>query len=72
VPLGAEAAWIKLVKAGSADVRIIASPEMTLKVPGGGNEYIITEINKMVEVYVTATSGPAAMNGMTNHVYVRD
>jgi hypothetical protein len=72
VPVGAEAAWIKLVKAGNANVRIIASPEMTLKVPGGGSEYIITQLNKMVEVYVTAATGPAAMTGMTNHVYVRD
>jgi hypothetical protein len=72
VPAGAEAAWIKLVKAGNANVRIIATPQMTLKVPGGGSEYIITQPNKMVEVYVTAASGPAAMNGMTNHVYVRD
>ncbi len=72
VPAGAEAAWIKLVKAGNANVRIIATPEMTLKVPGGGSEYVITQLNKMVEVYVTAASGPAAMNGMTNHVYIRD
>lgn len=71
VPAGAEAAWIKLVKAGNANVRIIATPEMTLKVPGGGSEYVITELNKMVEVYVTAATGPAAMNGMTNHVYIR-
>jgi len=71
VPAGAEAAWIKLVKAGNANVRIIATPEMTLKAPGGGSEYVITELNRMVEVYVTAATGPAAMNGMTNHVYIR-
>ncbi len=72
VPTGAEAAWIKLVKAGNANVRIIVTPEMTLRAPGGGSEYVITQLNKMVEVYVTAATGPAAMNGITNHVYIRD
>jgi len=72
VPLGAEAAWIKLVKAGNANVRIAVTPEMTLMAPGGAAEYIITEMNKMVEVYVTAASGPAAMSGIANHVYIRD
>ncbi len=72
VPLGAEAAWIKLVKAGNANVRIAAISPMVLKAPGGASEYIITELNRMVEVYVTAASGPTALNGMTNHVYIRD
>jgi hypothetical protein len=68
VPAGSQAAWVKLVKAGTSDIQIVAGDGMTLRAPGGGTSYLISEINKMVEVTVTAADAPA---GIANTVYVR-
>lgn len=69
VPPGSSAAWVKLVKAGNSDVQIVAGTGMTLRAPGGGTSYTITQLNKMVEVTVTAADAPAEI---ANTVYIKD
>jgi hypothetical protein len=69
VPPGSHAAWVKLVKADNSDVEIVAGDGMTLRAPGGGSSYTITQINKVVEVTVTAADAP---DGTQNTVYIND
>jgi hypothetical protein len=69
VPPGSQAAWVKIVKAGASDVEILAGDGMTLRAPGGGTSYTITELNKMVEVTVTGDTAPS---GADNTVYIKD
>jgi hypothetical protein len=69
VPSGSNAAWVKLVKAGNADVQIVAGTGMTLRAPGGGTSYTISQLNKMVEVTVTAADAPSET---ANTVYIKD
>ena len=69
VPMGSDAAWVKLVKAGNADVQIIAGDGMTLRAPGGGSSYTISQLNKVVEVTVTAADAPG---DTANTIYISD
>lgn len=69
VPMGSDAAWVKLVKAGNADVEIVAGDGMTLRAPGGGSSYTISQANKVVEVTVTAANAPG---DTANTIYVND
>ncbi len=68
VPLGQQAATVKLVKVAAADVDIIAGAGMTLVAPGGGSVYTITEIGRVVELTVTA----ADLAQQPNHIYIQD
>jgi hypothetical protein len=67
VPLGQQAATVKLVKVAAADVVVTAGPGMTLVAPGGGSTYTITEIGRVVELTVTA----ADLAQQPNHIYIQ-
>ncbi|MEZ5865714.1 MAG: hypothetical protein R3D25_17215 [Geminicoccaceae bacterium] len=67
VPLGQQAATVKLVKVATADVLVTAGPGMTLVAPGGGTSYAITEIGRVVELTVTA----ADLAQQPNHIYIQ-
>ena len=67
VPLGQQAATVKLVKVAAADILITAGPGMTLLAPGGGGTYTITETGRVVELTVTA----ADVAQQPNHIYIQ-
>ena len=69
VPAGSDAAWVKITKAGTADVLLTAGTGMTMRAPGGGSDYTITQLNKVVEVTVTGAGAPS---GAQNTVYIKD
>ena len=69
VPPGSHAAWVKITKADASDVAIVAGDGMTLRAPGGGSTYTITELNKVVEVTVTGAEAPS---GTQNTIYIKD
>lgn len=68
VPVGAPAAWFKVMKALDGDVEIRAGAGMTLEAPGRVAPYAITQRNRIVTVHVTAADDPQ----QPNHVYIED
>lgn len=67
VPLGQQAATVKLVKVAAADILITAGPGMTLIAPGGGATYTITETGRVAELTITA----ADVAQQPNHIYIQ-
>ena len=68
VPPGVDAVWFKVMKAGPGDVEIRAAAGMTLVAPGGVDPYVITQVNRVVTVHVTAADDPH----QPDRVYIED
>lgn len=70
VPANLKAVTIKVMKAGIGDVSIVAGTGMTLRAPGGGTPYTITQQNRIVTVHITGSSTMDA--NQPNSIYIED